>query len=161
MRYRLELLIVAAIAAADQVTKALVVSRLALHETVPIVPGLLNLTHVLNTGAAFGVLNQAEFAYKPLIMVALALVALVGVGVYAAQLPSTHTLPRVGLGLVLGGAVGNLVDRARQGYVVDFVDVYWRGWHFWAFNVADAAITVGVCLLIVDLLRPAPSPDAA
>jgi len=66
----------------------------------------------------------------------------------------------VGLALIIGGAAGNLVDRARQGYVVDFVDAYWHGWHFWAFNVADAAITVGVAVLILDLLRP-PKPAAA
>ena len=57
--------------------------------------------------------------------------------------------------MILGGAAGNLVDRARQGYVVDFVDAYWKGWHFWAFNVADAAINVGVALLVIDLFRPA------
>ncbi len=80
-------------------------------------------------------------------MALVALVALVGVGLYAAQLPVSHRWARGGLALILGGAAGNLVDRARQGYVVDFVDAYWNGWHFWAFNVADAAISVGVGLL--------------
>jgi signal peptidase II len=69
-------------------------------------------------------------------------------------LPPSHRWARGGLALILGGAAGNLVDRARQGYVVDFVDAYWKGWHFWAFNVADAAISVGVGLLIIDLFRP-------
>ena len=63
---------------------------------------------------------------------------------YARQLPPAHWLARLGLALILGGAAGNLIDRVRQGYVVDFVDVYWGDWHFWAFNVADAAISVGV-----------------
>ena len=95
------------------------------------------------------------------LMAVFALGALVGVGLYATQLPLGHRWARAGLALILGGAAGNLLDRARQGYVVDFVDVYWRGWHFWAFNVADAAITVGVAILIVDLLRPAtPAPAA-
>ena len=75
-------------------------------------------------------------------------------GLYASQLPASHRWARAGLALILGGAAGNLVDRARQGYVVDFVDAYWKGWHFWAFNVADAAISVGVGLLIIDLFRP-------
>ena len=61
-------------------------------------------------------------------------------------------LARIGLAMIVGGAAGNLIDRIRQGYVVDFVDVYWRDWHFWAFNVADAAITVGVALMILDIL---------
>lgn len=161
MKRRLELAIIACVVVADQITKAIVTTTLALHETVPVIPGLLNLTHVRNTGAAFGLLNTAEFAYKPLLMVGLALAALAGVALYASQLPMSHRWARTGLALVLGGAVGNLVDRARQGFVVDFVDAYWRGWHFWAFNVADSAITVGVCLLILDLLRPAPAPGAA
>ena len=161
MKRRLELAIIACVVVADQITKAIVTTTLALHETVPVIPGVLNVTHVRNTGAAFGLLNTAEFAYKPLLMVGLALAALAGVALYASQLPMSHRWARTGLALVLGGAVGNLVDRARQGFVVDFVDAYWRGWHFWAFNVADSAITVGVCLLILDLLRPAPAPGAA
>lgn len=161
MRRRLEPAIIVAVVVADQITKAIVTTNLALHETVTVIPGLLSLTHVRNTGAAFGLLNTAEFAFKPLLMVGLALAALVGVGLYASQLPLGHRWARAGLAMVLGGALGNLVDRARQGFVVDFVDAYWRSWHFWAFNVADSAITVGVCLLILDLLRPVPAPDAA
>jgi signal peptidase II len=157
----LELLVVAGIAIADQVTKLLVVTELGLLQTVTVIPGLLNLTHVRNSGVAFGILNSADFAFKPALMAVFALGALVGVGLYATQLPLGHRWARAGLALILGGAAGNLLDRARQGYVVDFVDVYWRGWHFWAFNVADAAITVGVAILIVDLLRPAsPAPAA-
>jgi len=157
----LELLVVAGIAIADQVTKLLVVTELGLLQTVTIIPGLLNLTHVRNSGVAFGILNSADFAFKPALMAVFAFGALVGVGLYATQLPLGHRWARAGLALILGGAAGNLLDRARQGYVVDFVDVYWRGWHFWAFNVADAAITVGVAILIVDLLRPAtPAPAA-
>ena len=139
----------------------LVVTELGLLQTVTVIPGLLNLTHVRNSGVAFGILNSADFAFKPALMAVFALGALVGVGLYATQLPLGHRWARAGLALILGGAAGNLLDRARQGDVVDFVDVYWRGWHFWAFNVADAAITVGVAILIVDLLRPAqPAPAA-
>jgi signal peptidase II len=158
---RLELAIVAAITGLDQITKLLVVRELGLYETVQVIPGFLNLTHIRNTGVAFGLLNSAEFAYKPLAMLLLALLALAGVALYASQLPLTHLWARSGLALILGGALGNLVDRARQGYVVDFVDAYWGAWHFWAFNVADAAITVGVGLLIVDLFRPESSASPA
>jgi signal peptidase II len=155
---RLELAIVATIAILDQLTKLLVVAQMELYETIPVIPGLLNLTHIRNTGVAFGLFNTAEFAYKPLVVSLLALAALVGVGLYAMQLPAGNRLARVGLALILGGATGNLVDRARQGYVVDFVDAYWNDWHFWAFNVADAAISVGVGLLIIDLFMPEPAP---
>ncbi|HEX7086072.1 MAG TPA: signal peptidase II [Vicinamibacterales bacterium] len=154
MTRRLELAIVAGITALDQATKLLVARELPLYETIPVIPGFLNLTHIRNTGVAFGLLNASEFAYKPLVMIGLALLALVGVALYATQLPLAHVRARAGLALILGGALGNLVDRARQGYVVDFVDVYWGTWHFWAFNVADAAITVGVGLLVLDLFRP-------
>ena len=156
MKRRLELLVVAAVAVVDQATKLLVVMELGLHEPIEVIPGLLNLTHVRNSGVAFGFLNAASFAFKPALMAALAFAALIGVALYATQLSPHQKWARTGLALILGGAAGNLVDRARQGYVVDFVDVYWGTWHFWAFNVADAAISVGVSMLILDLLRPAP-----
>jgi signal peptidase II len=154
VRLRLELVVVAIVAVLDQVTKLLVVAEMELYQTIPIVPGVLNLTHIRNSGVAFGLFNSAEFAYKPVVVALVALGALVGVGLYASQLPASHRWARGGLALILGGAAGNLMDRARQGYVVDFVDAYWKGWHFWAFNVADAAISVGVCLLVIDLFRP-------
>ena len=157
MNRRLELAVVAAVALLDQATKLLVVAEMELYQTIPIVPGVLNLTHIRNSGVAFGLFNTAEFPYKPVVMTLVALGALVGVALYATHLPATHRWARAGLALILGGAAGNLVDRTRQGYVVDFVDAYWNGWHFWAFNVADAAISVGVGLLIIDLFRPEAS----
>ena len=155
MNRRLELAVVALVAVLDQFTKLLVVAEMELYQTIPVVPGLLNLTHIRNSGVAFGLFNAAEFAYKPVVM---ALVAPARAGGRRACTPRNcrrrTEWARGGLALILGGAAGNLVDRARQGYVVDFVDVYWKGWHFWAFNVADAAISVGVGLLIIDLFRP-------
>ena len=85
-------------------------------------------------------------------MTAIALTALVTIVIYALKAPSQSSLNQIGLTLVIGGAVGNLIDRVTMGYVVDFIDVYWGNWHFWAFNIADAAITVGACLLILDML---------
>ena len=157
MTRRLELLVAASVIVLDQITKWLVVAELPLYETVAVIPGFLNFTHIRNTGVAFGLFNTAEFAYKPLVVALVALGALVGVALYASQLPVAHKWARGGLALILGGAAGNLIDRARQGYVVDFVDAYWNGWHFWAFNVADAAINVGVGLLIIDLFRAEPA----
>jgi len=148
----LELGTMALIVGVDQLTKAIVRQVLPLGESRTIIPDLLDLTHVHNTGAAFGLLNAADFPYKPLVMIGIAAVALVAIAAYATQLGFHERIARFGLALILGGAFGNLIDRAVAGYVVDFVDVYWRGWHFWAFNVADAAITAGVSLMILDLL---------
>ena len=135
----------------DQVTKALVRMRLALHDSVEIVPGLLDFTHVRNTGAAFGFLNAVDIPMKPVLMSAVALAALVAIGLFALRTGADEPLTRIGLALVCGGATGNLIDRITAGYVVDFVDVHWMGWHFWTFNVADSAITVGACLLILEM----------
>jgi signal peptidase II len=161
---RFEWPLIALVVIADQITKLLVVLELGLHESLPVLRGLLDLTHVRNTGAAFGFLNTADFPGKPVVIAVVAFGALVGVSLYARQLPAAHWLARLGLALILGGAAGNLVDRVRQGYVVDFVDVYWGDWHFWAFNVADAAISVGVGIIILDLLWPGqagPASDTA
>jgi signal peptidase II len=151
-RLQLELWIAGAIVALDQATKALVRSRFELHDSLEIIPGLFNLTRVHNYGAAFGLMNAADFPFKTVVLSIVATVALLALTVYASTLPVEQLLARVGLALIVGGAAGNLIDRLRAGYVVDFVDVYWRNWHFWAFNVADAAITVGVAFMILDLL---------
>ena len=149
---RLELLIVVALVVADQITKALVRQSLALHESVSIIPDYLELTRVHNTGAAFGMFNSMDFPGKTIVLTLVATMALGGVAWYAASVPPSDRLARLGVAAILGGAIGNLIDRATAGYVLDFVDASWRGWHFWAFNVADAAISIGVVLMIIDLL---------
>jgi len=150
---RLEWILVAGVVVADQWTKALVRQFIPLHGSLVVIPDALDLTHVRNTGAAFGFLNTIDFPFKPVVIAVVATGALLGIALYASQLPRSDRLARAGLGLILGGAVGNLIDRARLGYVLDFVDAYWRDYHFWAFNVADSAITVGASLLILDMLR--------
>ena len=105
-----------------------------------------------NTGAAFGMFNSLEFPGKTIVLTVVASLALLGVAWYAASIPRSDRLARVGVACILGGAIGNLIDRATAGYVLDFVDASWGGWHFWAFNVADAAISIGVVLMILDLL---------
>ncbi|MGH9176420.1 MAG: signal peptidase II [Vicinamibacterales bacterium] len=149
---RLEFLSVALIVIADQITKAVVRQSMELHQSIPLIPDLLALTRVHNTGAAFGMFNSMDFPGKTVVLTVVATLALVGVAWYAASVPPSDRLARLGVACILGGAVGNLIDRATAGYVLDFVDASWRGWHFWAFNVADAAITVGVVLMIFDLL---------
>ena len=130
----------------------MVTSAFALHEGTTVIPGFFDLTRVHNAGAAFGMMNTVEFPFKTVLLALVALAALGGLATYAATLPFDQRLARFGLALIVGGAAGNLIDRVRFGYVVDFVDLYWRDWHFWAFNVADAAITMGVALMILDLL---------
>ena len=147
-----ELSAIAIVIVLDQITKALVRSNISLGESRTVIPGFVDLVHVQNTGAAFGMLNTVDFPYKPLVMVAIAGLALLAIAAYGVQLGFNDRLARFGLALILGGAFGNLIDRAFAGYVVDFVDVYWEEIHFWAFNVADAAITVGAILVILDTL---------
>ena len=136
----------------DQATKAIVRQRFKLHESIEVIPGFFDLTRVHNTGAAFGLLNAADFPFKTVVLALVSTAALAGVALYAAMLPAQQWLARIGLAFILGGAAGNLIDRLTAGYVVDFFDFFWREWHFWAFNIADAAITVGVSLMILDLL---------
>lgn len=147
-----ELAIVATVIVVDQLAKFLVRSTIPLYAKRSIIPNLLDITHVQNTGAAFGVLNAADFPYKSAFMIVVAALALVAISLYARQLGSHERLARYGLALILGGAFGNLIDRAIAGYVVDFVDVYWGEAHFWAFNIADAAITAGAVLVLLEMI---------
>ena len=149
---RFELIVTVVVVILDQITKAMIRPSLALHQSREVIPGFLDLTRVHNTGAAFGMLNAAEFPFKTMVLSIVAAIALAGVAWYAATVPLTDRLARLGIAGVLGGAIGNLLDRARSGYVLDFVDAYWGDWHFWAFNVADAAITIGVIFMILDIL---------
>ena len=149
---RLELYVALVVVILDQVAKALIRPALALHDSVVVIPGFVDFTRVHNTGAAFGMLNSVEFPFKTVVLSLVALIALGGVAWYASSVPLGDRLARVGIAGVLGGAIGNLIDRAKDGYVLDFVDAYWNGWHFWAFNVADAAITFGVIFMILDIV---------
>lgn len=150
---RLLFLIAATIVVADQVSKGMVRAWLPLHSSITVIPDLLDFRYVRNTGAAFGLLNNVDIPFKPALMTAIALFAMIAIAAYASRTTAEERLTRLGLALVLGGALGNLIDRITTGYVVDFVDVYWRDWHFWAFNVADAAITVGAGCVILDMIR--------
>ncbi len=132
----------------DQVTKQIVFTRLSLYEVVPLL-GLLNLTHMHNTGAAFSMLSQAS----PLFFIVLGVVVSIAVLWWLRKNPRGQTLVCIALVLIQGGALGNVIDRAARGYVIDFVDFHFAGWHWPAFNVADSAICVGAALLLWDMLR--------
>lgn len=154
----------------DQVTKSAVVERIPLHTTVPVIRGFFDLTHVRNTGAAFGLFYGEASAGRTIALSLVALAVFCVVLVYAWRTPVSWTRTQTGLALILGGAVGNLIDRVSYGFVTDFLRFY-VGAHEWpSFNVADSAISVGVAVLAWDLWkesRPgaekpsaAPSPPA-
>ena len=147
------------VVALDQATKALVDSLMDLHDSHPIIDGLARLTYVQNRGAAFGILSDADLPYQSVLFSAISIAALTAIAVYAWKLPASSRLPQTALALIMGGAAGNLLDRARLGYVIDFVDVHWGRHHWPAFNVADSAITIGVALLVLDILKN-PQADA-
>jgi len=144
--------VVVAVVLLDQAVKAAVRPRLGLFDSMTVIPGFFSLTRVHNTGAAFGLMNALDIPFKTAIMALVQTTALVGLALYAATLAPGQRLTRVGLSFVIGGALGNLIDRVYAGYVLDFFDFYWGGWHFWAFNIADASITIGVALMVLDLL---------
>ena len=149
---RTQAITVIVIVVLDQLVKMLVRSRLEYGDSISVIDGFFALTRVHNTGAAFGMLDPVDFPYKSVVMPLIASAALAGLALYAATLDAAQQLSRIGLTFVIGGAAGNLIDRFTAGYVLDFVDLYWGDWHFWAFNVADASISAGVVLMILDLL---------
>jgi signal peptidase II len=142
----------------DQVTKYWALQRLLPGIPRPVLDSLFSLTLVMNPGLAFGMLGGMPAGWRWVVALlsigALGILAMVGLR----MLPAGGWLTPVALGMIFGGAVGNLIDRGRFGAVIDFLDFYWRGYHWPAFNVADSAITVGVALLAFQMLR-APSPS--
>lgn len=137
----------------DQVTKAWVLATYRLHETLPVIPGWFHLTYVRNPGAAFGLFSGRAEAFRVPFFLAVTAVALVVILITAWRTDASRRWFLAALGLVCGGAVGNLIDRLRWGEVVDFLDVFWKTHHWPAFNVADSAITVGVILLVLEEFR--------
>ncbi|HET7710868.1 MAG TPA: signal peptidase II [Thermoanaerobaculia bacterium] len=151
------LILSAVIVILDAFTKWLVNERIALHDAIPVIPNLFQIVHVRNTGAAFGIGANAESQIVPLMLNVGAIAVFIMVVIYALRTAVTDRLLQTGLHLILGGAIGNLVDRFRFGYVVDFLDVYitlgGRERHWPAFNVADSAICIGIALLFLDMRR--------
>jgi len=148
----LSVLIALLVFVGDQVTKSLVEKSIAEYTVVPVLPGFFNLTHTKNTGVAFGIFSGSPAPWKTalLIVVSAALIAAVVSFIWRSR--RVHWEAGVGLALVLGGASSNLVDRIRTGQVVDFLDFYWRGYHWPAFNLADSAIVVGAIFLVIQVI---------
>ena len=143
-----------AIIVLDQATKALLRTRLRLYQSHEIIPGLLSIVHGRNPGMAFGVFSAGGLPAQRIVLAVLSAAVLVLVITYWHRLAEAPPLLRIALALIAGGAVGNLVDRVRLGYVTDFIPVYWHT-HTWPdFNVADSAISIGIALLLLDAVRP-------
>ncbi len=142
------LVISAVIVILDQWTKWLVANQFELYEARPIT-GWFNLVLAHNTGAAFSFLSDSS-GWQRWFFIALTVVVVIGLLIWLLRLSNAMWRLRLGILLVLGGAIGNLIDRVRLGYVIDFLDVHAAGWHWPAFNIADSAICCGVALLLID-----------
>ena len=136
----------------DQLTKWWVSSSLALHESLNVIPGLFRLTHVQNQGAAFGILSDSPSEWKLSMLIFFSFFALVVVSTLLWRNSHSVNSTGIALSLILGGAIGNLWDRMVAGHVTDFFDVYFRGYHWPAFNIADSAIVVGALMLMAEIL---------
>jgi signal peptidase II len=156
--------VAALVVVADQATKAVVQRAMTLHESIPVVPSV-NLTYTRNPGAAFSLLATADATFRAWFFVVVSAVALVLIGYFLRRVERGDWWSLTGLSLILGGAIGNLVDRVRYGEVVDFIDLYVGRYHWPVFNVADSGITVGMVILLGHALfhrqpdvRPAADP---
>lgn len=144
--------IAAAVVLLDRLTKWAVASNIALHDSVLVVPGLFRLTHVENTGAAFGLFAESSAQWKVGALVSFSVVALLIVSALLWKNSHALSTTTIGLSLILGGATGNLWDRMVSGHVVDFLDFYVGSYHWPAFNVADSAIVIGAILLVSEII---------
>jgi signal peptidase II len=132
----------------DQASKLAIAATMHLFQSIQIIP-FFKLTYVHNTGAAFSFLSEAG-GWQRWLFAGLALLISIVIAVWLARLEKHETLLAIALALILGGAAGNLIDRLAYGYVIDFIDVYYRSWHWPAFNIADSAITLGVILMLAE-----------
>jgi len=148
-RYLILALVSAATILLDQASKVHIIQTMRLHESIPVIPNLFSLTYIRNPGAAFGILASSSNGFRLLFFGFTSVFALVLLGTIFVRLRHDDWVGQLSIAGILGGAIGNLLDRMRFGEVVDFLDFYVDGYHWPAFNVADAAISVGVCFLIV------------
>lgn len=143
----------------DQYTKFLVVRHVPLHFSVSVIDGFFQITHIRNSGVAFGLFSRHSSEYKALVFVGISIIAIIAILFFFHHTPKFKKMGQMGLILIFSGAIGNLIDRILHKEVIDFLDVYYRGFHWPAFNVADSCITIGVGFMLVDLFHKAPASD--
>jgi len=144
---------VAAIVIVDQITKAVVDRTMPLHSSIPLIDGFFNLTYIRNTGAAFGIFAGSHEVFRLPFLIGVSIVAIGFILVMLKRLRDGETGLAMALAFILGGAIGNLIDRVIYGEVIDFLDVYWSIYHWPAFNVADSFITIGVAITLFYLIK--------
>jgi len=150
------MLIALAVAALDQATKLIVSQTIGLYETVPVITGLVDLVYVRNRGMAFGLLNRPGENTAFYVITAGTVVALIFLILWLRKIAADRPKMALAVSLIIGGAIGNLIDRIRIHEVIDFVDVHVKSFHWPAFNAADSAITVGTVWLVFMLLKEGP-----
>ena len=148
----LPLLPALAVVALDQISKIVLAYNIPKYASVPVIKGFFNLVHVRNRGMAFGLMNRPGHVFKLYFLIAATLGAIVLLLFWFRKMKDEDHNITIGISLILGGAVGNLIDRIRLGEVIDFLDFYVGSYHWPAFNVADAAITIGIFWLAVNTL---------
>jgi signal peptidase II len=138
---------------ADQVTKFLVDQKMPLHHSIPVIDNLFSLTYIRNTGAAFGIFSGSAAAFRLPFLILFSTIAIGFILMMLRRLPDRETGLITALAFILGGAIGNLIDRIAYGEVIDFLDFYWSRFHWPAFNLADSFITVGVLITVYYLIK--------
>jgi len=142
-----------AIVLLDQFLKAYIGATMNLHESIPIIEGYFNITYVKNPGAAFGFLANSAPEFRSLFLISVTVIAIVLILYFISKNTAKEVFLTFSLSLILGGAVGNLIDRIRFGEVTDYLDFYISSYHWPAFNVADSAISLGALVLVVEIFR--------
>ena len=148
-RYVLLLVVSLVIVVVDQATKIFIMHTMRLHESIPIIPGYFHLTYIRNPGAAFGIFASSSSAFRLVFFVITTMIALGLLGIIFYRLHIDDRWGQLTIASIVGGAIGNLLDRLRFGEVIDFLDVHVNGYHWPAFNVADSAISIGVVSLLI------------
>src|SRR5215470_6429891 len=147
------LFLVVATLIADRLTKSWIQSRFDLNESASVIDGFFNITYVRNTGVAFGIFSSISSPAKSLLLSVFTVFAAVIVITYSFRSPARNRVLQIALALILGGALGNLYDRVVYRYVVDFLEFYVGAYHWPSFNIADSAISIGVALLALEIIR--------
>ena len=145
----------------DQYTKLMVSLHIPLNYSVKVVEDFFNLTHIRNSGVAFGLFASQQSEYKALMFIAISTIAIIAILVIFHQTPKEKKMVQTGLTLLFSGAIGILIDRILHGEVIDFVDFFINRSHFPAFNIADSCITVGVIMMVIDLFFGEAGPDSS
>lgn len=145
----------------DQYTKLMVSLHIPINHSVKVVEEFFSLTHIRNSGVAFGLFAGQQSEYKALMFITISTIAIIAILVIFHQTPKDKKIVQTGLILIFSGAIGNLIDRTLHGEVIDFVDLFIKTYHFPAFNIADSCITIGVALMVVDLFCGEPSSDSS